>query len=183
MYGLVNQAIHDMVCASFGEKTWQAIRLQAEIDVDNFLSMEAYPDDLTHRLVKAASAVLGLSAAEIMQSFGEFWVDYTAKNGYGEIMDMEGDNLPDFLQNLDELHARVGMSFPKLQPPSFDCSEIEADSLTLYYNSSREKLAPMVLGLVKGLGTKFNTQVKVTQTQSRQEGDENDTFLIQYKPN
>lgn len=183
MYGLVNQAIHDMVCASFGEKTWQAIRLQAEIDVDNFLSMEAYPDDLTHRLVKAASAVLGLSAAEIMQPFGEFWVDYTAKNGYGEIMDMEGDNLPDFLQNLDELHARVGVSFPQLQPPSFDCSEIEADSLTLYYNSSREKLAPMVLGLVKGLGTKFNTQVKVTQTQSRQEGDENDTFLIQYKPN
>jgi hypothetical protein len=183
MYGLVNQAIHDMVCDRFGEETWQAIRLHAEIDVDNFLSMEAYLDDLTHRLVKAASAVLGLSAAEIMQAFGEFWVEYTGKNGYGEMMDMGGDNLPEFLQNLDELHARVGVSFPQLQPPSFDCSEIEADSLTLHYNSSREGLAPMIFGLVKGLGTKFNTEVNVTQTQSRQEGDESDTFLIQYKPN
>jgi hypothetical protein len=37
--------------------------------------------------------------------------------------------------------------------------------------------------VVKGLSTKFNTEVNFTQTRSPQEGDENDTFLIQHKPN
>ena len=69
MYGLVNKAIHDMVCSRFGEDTWQAIRQKAEIEIDTFVSMEGYPDDVTHRLVKAASEVLGLSGGEIMQAF------------------------------------------------------------------------------------------------------------------
>jgi hypothetical protein len=181
MYGLVNKAIHDMVCTQFGEEIWQQIRQKAEIETDTFLSMEGYPDDITHRLVKAASAVLGLSAAEIMQAFGEFWVKYTAEEGYGELMDMSGDNLPEFLQNLDALHARLGITFPKLQPPSFECIETNEDSLTLEYHTHREGLAPMVVGLVKGLGSRFDTEVEVTQTQSKDDGAAHDEFLIHYK--
>jgi hypothetical protein len=41
----------------------------------------------------------------------------------------------------------------------------------------------MVTGLVIGLGQKFDTEVKVTQTQSREQGSEHDTFVIEYKPN
>lgn len=144
--------------------------------------MEAYPDDITHRLVKAASAVLNLTPQEIMQAFGEYWVQYTAQEGYGELMDMSGDNLVEFLENLDNLHARVGISFPKLQPPSFECADTEEESLSLHYRSTREGLAPMVIGLVKGLGKRFDTEVDIAQTQSREEGAEHDEFLVKYKP-
>ena len=183
MYGLVNKAIHDMLCSRFGENTWQAIRQKAEIEVDTFISMEGYPDDVTHRLVKAASEVLGLSTSEIMQAFGEYWVEYTAEEGYGEMMAMSGNNLCEFLQNLDNLHARVGVIFPQLQPPSFDCTDVETASLHLNYHSSRKGFSSMVLGLVKGLGTRFQTEVEVSQTHSRDEGGDRDQFLIKYKPN
>ncbi|MEA5568264.1 heme NO-binding domain-containing protein [Anabaena sp. UHCC 0399] len=183
MYGLVNKAIQDMVCSHFGEKIWKEIKQKAEVDVDVFISMEGYPDDLTHKLVKAASVVLNLSPSEIMQAFGEFWVKYTSEEGYGEMMDMSGDTLPEFLENLDNLHARVGVSFPKLQPPSFECSDMEETTLNLHYRSDREGLAPMILGLVKGLGTRFDTEVDITQTQSRDDGAEHDEFLVKYKPN
>lgn len=182
MYGLVNKAIADMVCNQFGEETWHKIRTAAAVEQDTFLSMEGYPDDVTHRLVKAASQVLELSPAQIMEAFGEFWVNYTAKEGYGELMDMSGDTLPEFLQNLDNMHARVGVSFPQLQPPSFDCDEVDDDHLTLEYRSEREGLAPMVVGLVKGLGNRFETEVEVTQTQHRSEGAECDEFSVKYKP-
>ncbi|WP_427160524.1 heme NO-binding domain-containing protein [Aliinostoc sp. HNIBRCY26] len=181
MYGLVNKAIQDMVCSRFGEDIWRTIKQKAEVDVDVFISMEGYPDDITHRLVKAASVVLNLSPSEIMQAFGEFWVQYTSEEGYGEMMDMSGDTLPEFLENLDNLHARVGVSFPKLQPPSFECSDVEEDILKLHYRSDREGLAPMVLGLVKGLGTRFDTEVEITQTQSRDNGAEHDEFLVKYR--
>jgi hypothetical protein len=183
MYGLVNKAIHDMLCSRFGEETWNKIQHKAEVEVDTFISMESYPDDVTHRLVKAASLVLDLPASAIMQAFGEFWVQYTSEEGYGELMAMSGDTLPEFLQNLDDLHTRVGVSFPKLQPPSFDCQEVEGQTLHLHYHSHREGLAPMVVGLVKGLGTHLNTDVEVTQVQSKSDGADHDEFTIQYNPN
>ena len=184
MYGLVNKAIADMVRSKFGEETWQEIRQMAAVENDTFLSMEGYPDDVTHRLVKAGSQVLGLSPAQIMQAFGEFWVQFTASEGYGELMDMSGDNLPEFLQNLDNLHARVGVSFPQLKPPSFESYENDNENeLILEYRSEREGLAPMVLGLVKGLGDRFDTEVVVTHTQSREQGADHDEFTIKYKEN
>jgi predicted hydrocarbon binding protein len=183
MYGLVNKAIADMVKSRFGEETWQQIRQKASVENETFLSMEGYPDDVTHRLVRAGSEVLGLSPAEIMQAFGEFWVQYTAAEGYGELMDMSGDDLPEFLQNLDNLHARVGVSFPQLKPPAFESTEVDENTLTLEYRSEREGLAPMVIGLVKGLGNRFDTEVEVDQTKSRDQGADHDEFLINYKPN
>lgn len=182
MYGLVNKAIHDMVCSKFGDETWQAIRQRAAVEADGFISMESYPDDLTHRLVKAASEVLELSPAAVMQAFGEYWVQYTAQEGYGELMEMSGDTLPEFLENLDDLHTRVGVSFPQLQPPAFDCEEEDDENLQLHYYSEREGLAPMVLGLVKGLGDRLDTEVDIQQTQSREDGADHDEFSIQYKP-
>ncbi len=183
MYGLVNKGIQDMVCSRFGEETWQEIKQKAEVEIDVFLSMEGYPDDVTHRLVKAASVVLNLSPSEIMQAFGEFWVQYTSEEGYGEMMEMSGDTLPEFLENLDNLHTRVGISFPQFQPPSFECNHVEEDSLRLHYHSHREGLAPMVVGLVKGLGTRFDTEVEIMQTQSKSDGAEHDEFLVKHKPN
>ena len=181
MYGLVNKAIADMVRTKFDENTWQTIRQKAAVEDETFLSMEGYPDDVTHRLVKASSEVLELSPAEIMQAFGEFWVEFTAQEGYGELLDMSGEDLPEFLQNLDNMHARVGVSFPQLEPPSFESIELDDNELTLEYRSEREGLAPMVVGLVKGLGNRFDTEVEITQTQYKEQGADHDEFLIQHK--
>jgi len=181
MYGLVNKAIEDMVCSHFGKDTWEEIKQKADLDIDVFISMDAYPDDVTHKLVRAASGVLGLSAEELLKAFGEYWVLYTAKEGYGEMLEMAGDNLPDFLQNLDNLHAHVGLSFQHLKPPSFQCTDRHEDSLHLHYQSTRVGLAPMVIGLIKGLGERFKTEINITQISSRDKGAEHDEFSIKYK--
>ncbi|MFM7674774.1 MAG: heme NO-binding domain-containing protein [Synechococcus sp.] len=180
MYGLINRAIRDMVTTYHGEDTWQRIRERAEVADEVFLSMEAYPDDLTHRLVVAASQELVLSPAEILRAFGEFWVRYTATEGYGELMAIAGDTLPEFLENLDDLHARVGVNFPRLIPPAFDCEQSGPEELELHYHSQRLGLAPMVVGLVEGLGDRFDTEVAVTQTSSRDDGHDHDVFAVKY---
>jgi hypothetical protein len=181
MYGLVNKAIQDMVCQFHGEATWEVIKQKADLDsVDYFVGMEPYPDDVTHRLVRAACEVLGLSSDEILKAFGEYWVTCTAQEGYGELLDSAGDSLPEFVENLDNLHARVGLSFPKLQPPSFDCEETGDQSMELHYQSDRHGLAPMVVGLIHGLGKRFNTSVNVQQTEFRGQGAHHDICSIQY---
>ena len=43
MYGLVNKAVQDLIVTQFGENKWEAIKEEAEIDIESFVSMNAYP--------------------------------------------------------------------------------------------------------------------------------------------
>ena len=83
MYGLINKAIKGLVLEGFGEDAWKRIINRAQIEDDEFLSMQAYDDSLTYDLVAAATEELGLPAETILESFGGYWVQYTAVEGYG----------------------------------------------------------------------------------------------------
>ncbi|MEM6252940.1 MAG: heme NO-binding domain-containing protein [Cyanobacteria bacterium P01_D01_bin.156] len=181
MYGLINRAIQDMVCEHYGVSLWEEVKLRADVEESRFLVLHSYPDDMTHRLVKAASDVLQLSSSEIMAAFGRYWVEYTGKAGYKELIEMAGDTLPDFLSNLDELHSRVGVQFPELKPPEFSCDQIDGQNIELHYQSTRDGLAPMVLGLLEGVGDRFHQSVQVTQVEDRQDGADHDVFHVRYE--
>jgi len=164
MYGLVNKAVVDLVVSKFGQDTWNAIKKKAEIDVDHFVSMDGYPDDVTYRLVGAASEVLKLPAEKVLEAFGEHWVLYTAQEGYGPMLDASGKTLREFLENLDALHARVALTMPELRPPRFRLVPVDDTTMQLEYYSTRQGLAPMVIGLLRGLSIRFNTPLDVTHT-------------------
>jgi hypothetical protein len=92
---------------------------------------------------------------------------------------MFGTSLQEFLVNLDNLHSHVGLTFPELRPPSFEVERIpgEADSLLLHYRSQRTGLAPMVVGLLRGLGKRFSQEIRV-QRLERGATDDHDVFRI-----
>ena len=180
MYGLVNKAVESMTRSQFGEERWLAVKRRAGVDADYFVAMSSYPDDLTYRLVGAASVELGLPAATILESFGRYWILYSAQEGYGEMLRMAGSTLREFLLNLDAMHARIGLSFPELRPPSFTCTDIEAAGLTLHYHSERSGLTSFVVGLLAGLGERFGTPVTVTILARKDEGADHDIFRVAY---
>lgn len=180
MYGLVNKAIEDLISERFGLETWDRIKQDAGVEVEAFISMSDYPDEVTYNLVGAASRDLGVPADKLLEEFGEYWILYTAKKGYGELLRIGGSSLPDFLVNLHNLHTHVALSFPHLKPPSFWCTDVAAGSLRLHYQSERRGLAPMVVGLLRGLGKMFDTAVGIEQVQSCDDGSEHDEFLIRF---
>jgi hypothetical protein len=174
MYGLVNKAVVDLVVSKFGEEKWQAIKKKAEVDVDVFVSMDAYPDDITYKLVGAASEVLKLTPEQVLEAFGQHWVLYTAAEGYGPMLDASGKTLKEFLENLDALHARVALTMSQLRPPRFRLISVDDTTMTLEYHSTRQGLAPMVVGLLKGLGIRFNTPIEISHARKA----EHDEFTI-----
>lgn len=169
MYGLVNKAVEDLVCTRFGAETWAKIQAKADVGVEGFVSMDPYPDAVTYKLVIAASEVLGESVPALLEAFGEFWILYTAREGYGELVTMFGSSMREFLGNLDNMHTRLGMSFPQLRPPSFVARDLDDGTIELEYHSTREALAPMVVGLLKGLGKSFGEAVEVEHMQRRED--------------
>ncbi|MFT4841335.1 MAG: hypothetical protein ACI8UD_000010 [Planctomycetota bacterium] len=163
MYGLVNRAVEGLVTEKFGADAWQRICGRTGIEDPQFLAMEAYDDAVTFGLVAAASAELGLEPAAILEAFGDYWTTYTIEEGYGDLLTMMGSTLDEFLDNLDSMHARIAGTMPKLMPPSFAREACDDGSSILHYRSERAGLAPMVLGLLKGLARRFSVTIDVEQ--------------------
>jgi hypothetical protein len=182
MYGLVNKAVEDLAVQLGGSGLWSAIVEHAGIDKPVFVAMEPYDDAITFRLVESASHLLGLSQDEVLEAFGAHWILYTGREGYGPMLSAMGASLPQFLGNLDAMHSRVALSMPSLRPPSFACEELDEQSLVVRYWSERRGLAPMVTGLLRGLGARFDLDVTVTPTTPRPDGVDHDTFLVRYQP-
>lgn len=182
MYGMLSIGIHDLIVSRFGEEVWGKIKAKAGIAEPKFELMNEYPDDYIYRLVDAAAEVLGRSKDEIMVAFGEFWPGFAASGAYGHLFDKHGNNLREFLFNLDNLHTRVGQSFPRLKPPSFRYDILDEDTLRMHYLSERYGLCQVVLGALKGLAKHFNAEIEIEHPREncQREGAEHCEFIITF---
>jgi len=181
MYGLINKSIEGLITNQFGAEAWKVIKAKAGADSTNFVGLNYYPDDVTYELVFKASEYLNIPVHQLLESFGEYWVLYVAEEGYGDFLKMGGDSLPEFLGNLNKMHATITKYMPELVVPRFELAEQTSNSLHLHYYSTRKGLSPMVLGLVKGLGKKFNTPctIALSSTNEVAEGT-HDVFLVNW---
>lgn len=182
MYGLVNTAIADLTRSVGGEAAWARVCALADVPDATFVGMTAYPDDVTYRLVAAASSVLDLPAEQVLTAFGRHWVQYTAQQGWGPLLQAAGSTLPEVLSGLDAMHARVRLMMPELQPPSFRCADVTATSLRLHYYSDRPGLSSMVIGLVEGLAALLGETATATHAVVAAEGADHDEFVVSYAP-
>lgn len=166
MYGLVNQAIRDLVLKSAGEDAWQDISQAASHDGGSFQPLKSYPDQLTYALVGASSEHLKTPAPDLLRAFGSHWVTYTGLNGHRAIFSAypKGkEGLIKFIEDLDAMHASIMMAMPELRPPEISCQRVGDHALRVFYYSQRQGLAPMVIGLLEGLLTYFEVSGTVIQ--------------------
>jgi predicted hydrocarbon binding protein len=182
MYGLLNAALKEFVVATHGASSWDLIAQSAAVSVDHFNKMDPYPDEIAYRIVAATATTTGRTTDEVLDGFGEYWVHYTASQGYAPLFEIAGDSLRDFLLSLDDLHARIGRSFPKLVPPSFRFDPIDPMTLRMHYISQRKGLCPMVPGLLRGLSDRFQTPLRVDHDRCARRGADHCEFVVAFQP-
>lgn len=178
MYGMVNNALMDLLIAHYGEPIWLQIKTKAGVEDDIFVSTDSYPDEITYRLVSAASEIIDLPAEKVLHLFGRWWVLETATRHYGHLMKTVGRSLGEFLENLPNLHTRVVMMFPDLQPPIFECTDVSPNELRLHYKSHRRGLSTFLIGMLEGLGEMFTVSVSIKHEHQVEEGDTHDVFHV-----
>ncbi|MBX2882779.1 MAG: heme NO-binding domain-containing protein [Granulosicoccus sp.] len=167
MYGLVNRAIEDLIVSTEGAETWEKIKKKAGTADLQLLDSSNYDDQLTYDLVAACCEVLNKSAEEVLYAFGRHWILYTGKEGWANLFAFTGDNFISFVQQLDEMHARVNAAMPEGNMPEFTLSETD-DGYQLIYRSAREGLAPMVIGILNGLAEQFNESWEIKHIGTRE---------------
>jgi guanylate cyclase soluble subunit beta len=161
MYGLINSALKNLITEKFGEEKWQQVLLSSGVPEDSFLTMRSYDDGITYSLVEAASKVLEESPETCLELFGEYWVLDIASKHYGALLDASGQNMIEFLQNLNGLHDHITSTFLSYIPPEFKVDNLPGDLYLVHYISSRLGLTSFVVGLLKGLAIRYRSKVDI----------------------
>jgi hypothetical protein len=180
MYGLIHKALESMVCSRFGETTWREILLDSEVGSDSFLTMRSYHDEVTFALVGAVSQHLNLGHAECLEAFGEYWMMEFAPKNYNMLLTSAGREPIEFLDNLDDMHDQISSAFTEFSPPSFEVEKISKTVYSLHYRSSRKGLESFVVGILKGLEKRFETDMEI-ETKSREELEIGEHVIFQLR--
>ncbi len=178
MYGLVNNGMRTFIVDRHGEDSWRAICTRARVSDEEFENLTAYDDAQTYALVGAASETLGMPTEKVLQVFGEFWVGFSKASAIGKLIDQGSETLIGRIRGLDEMHERMRLTMPHLNPPSFDFEERADGNHRLHYISNREGLAPMVLGLLQGMAQECGVTIDITHIERRSDGADHDVFSL-----
>lgn len=177
MYGLINRALEELVRSTSGDEGWHSVCTRAGVDIDFFEGHAVYDDAITFDLVDAASTELQTTTSDILERFGRYWILYTSAEGWGPVLDDQGSSVLEVLQNLNNMHVRVTTSMPGAIVPTFHVRHCTSDRIDVEYISERDGLAPMVIGLLRGLSERFDEDWHIVQTGHRSQLG-CDTFML-----
>ena len=162
MYGMVNQAIKEMVVDEIGLDLWNKVCDKLGTSRDDFTKFEQYDDKVTLNLVVKVCELTGKDAPEILENFGKFWIEYAYRSEYSAILATFSKNPLLLIKSLNSLHERVEMNFDKLDAPSFDLIEETSNKILINYYSDRDMpLEFFVKGLFSGIFDHFGWKSKV----------------------
>jgi hypothetical protein len=167
LYGLINKAVQGYLQENYGKAVWDQVAESAGISSAGFVSLETYPDELTYSLVTQAADILAVSADEILEGLGDYWISFTAYEGYGDFLARHNHNMIEFIEQLNAMHVRLMLIHPKMRIPKFSLEKISSTVYDLHYFSERQGLAPMLKGLLHGLSRKFKQEVHIIQLKSQ----------------
>eukprot|EP01083_Nonionella_stella_P035561 97031_1 len=140
MFGWINDCTESLVVTKFGIEKWRAIKEKAGCDVDDgaFIRHQYYDDKSTISIVVAASDVLGISVDDVLEAFGQYFMEFTRHAGYDNMLSCQGSTLRLWLSNLNALHDHLQSSLPSgFVAPVFWCEDDEEvdGSILLHYYS------------------------------------------------
>jgi hypothetical protein len=163
MYGMVNQAIKEMVLEKFDETTWDFICQRANLKLKSFAPFEQYDDAITGNLVSIISDIAKMNPTDLLEAFGEYWILYAHRSEYSSILESFATSPVELIESLDNLHSRLELMFTNLKAPSFWVEHSADREILVHYTTVRDMpLEFFVVGLLKGIFRLFKQDCKVT---------------------
>lgn len=166
--------------SKFGIEKWHEIKEAAgcTVEDEHFIRHKYYSDKSTVALVVAASEVLGISVDDVLEAFGQHFMEFTRRHGYDNLLSCQGSTLRLWLSNLNALHDHLQSSLPAgFVAPVFWCEDDDSEGkegcILLHYYSKRGcLLVPIVVGVVKEVSRyHFNIEVSMERLQMQTEND------------
>jgi hypothetical protein len=166
MKGAIAQCAEELVREKFGDSKWNEVCTTAGLPADTrFMPATDIDDGATLRVVAAIGKECNLTSSQVADAFGSYWVCVYAPRQYAAYF--RGVNSSrDLLAKMDTVHDMVTRSMPGARPPRFSYSWTDDKTLVMDYQSPRG-LVELFIGLIKGVGEKYNERLAVSAAGSK----------------
>ena len=167
MLRLINDCAEQLVITKFGLDAWHAIKQAAGCPVKDygFEQHGSYPDSATVDIVVAAAEALNVTVDDVLELFGQFFIEFTISKGYDNLLRCQGSTLRLWLSNLNAMHDHLQSSLPGGNFPVFwceNCADHEGSIILHYYSVRGALLGGVVVGIVKEVANVyFDVEVKM----------------------
>ena len=160
MKGTIVLCIADLVMQVGGEQKWREILRRSGLPEDlQLTTISDVDDEIIQKVLKNIGEVLHLSFQQIIDAFGDYWVNVYAPKYYKAYY-YGINSAKALIMGVDTIHEQVTKIIPNAHPPRFDVEEIDEKTLNVHYKSPR-KMIDFYIGLVKGVGKFFKTSLQV----------------------
>lgn len=163
MYGLIHLGLRQMITDHLGPSAWSRICGKAGIEAnENLSSSDIFPDEETFKLIKLGSDEFGISLNEFLELFGFFWIMFVGCGKYAPLLKACGNDLAQFLENVNTLHASLSHVIPSANTGHFLVKERGDGWVLLRYAAARENMQYFLRGLIKGVCDYLKLQCDIT---------------------
>ncbi|CAK0901343.1 unnamed protein product, partial [Prorocentrum cordatum] len=123
MHGLIHVVLKDFILSRFGEGTWRSVLGELRVTDDAaVLDLKQYDDAISVAAVHAVVKVLATTWDDALRALGAHLVEYTYTGGHLRMLESMGDNLKEFLRNLNHMHNHLERKMRGSMFPSFHIS-------------------------------------------------------------
>jgi hypothetical protein len=162
MKGTIVKCLEDLVTTQFGKEKWDKSLNDIGLDTATvFWPGADIDDDQVLKLVGAVCGNLDISLAQAADAFGDYWVNVYSQRMYPLYYERNA-TARDFLLDMDAVHIEMTRSIQNAHPPRFEYEWENDKTLVMHYKSHRG-LLDFVVGLVKGVGRRYEETLQVTK--------------------
>jgi hypothetical protein len=160
--GTVVVCLQQLVTAKYGEESWRRVLDEAGLDPTAIIMpLGDYEDATVLALVEGTCRVTGLTTAQALEAYGEYWVGHYGRRTYSQYY--RGCSCArEFFERLRDIHLSVTRTTPDARPPSFRTEWPSEKVLRLHYASHRD-LVDLAVPMARGVGKYFGEQLVVTK--------------------
>lgn len=168
MKGIVFNLLAEAVGAEHGADAWDDLLDAAGIE-GAYTSLGSYPDAELALLVTTASAVLGVSAPQVLRWFGRKAMPMLADR-YGIFFDGHNSARSFILSVNDIIHPEVRKLYAGAGCPHFHFHQHDDGRVVVGYHSARQ-LCHLAHGFMEGAADRFEETVDVEHLACMHNGD------------
>jgi hypothetical protein len=177
VHGVIFTSFRDFLDAEHGA----AVRAKVFEGEPLFLLSDAYPDEQFVRLLREASAQIGVDQGDLLEAFGVFAAERTFSRLYPAFFAVSRSSR-DFLLTVEtRIHELVRATIPNAAPPQLAVSELDDDRVEILYTSSR-RLCRLLRGLAEGTARHYGERTELVETTCMLRGDAACRFEVMIVP-
>lgn len=170
MHGIIHVQLQKFVEDRHGADAWRELCRRAGLERKIFTAIESYPDEQLVQLVTEAVGMTGVSADQLLESFGQFLVP-TYLGVYGSLVRAEWRTL-DLLEHTENtIHRIVRKRQPGAQPPELKVSRVSNAEVLVTYASKR-RLCAVARGIIRGVAAHYDESVTIAESTCMHRGSE-----------